>query len=539
MQDLQAALAAAGPGSGVTAIWVAEGTYVPSTTDATASFELIDGVALYGGFAGTETALDQRDWNAHPTVLSGDIGQDDVVGSGPYWYQNWNINSSNSGHVIVASGTDETAVVDGFTIADGHTGPAGTPAGSPLMFGGGIYCVDGSPTVRNCTFTHCEAAFAAGAGIYLWNSNATVQGCRFLENYCHLSSGGGIYIGGASDPAVEDCLFEYNIVVAASPDAEGGGLACWSTLSTTVSRCAFHANVAKSFYSSGSVVAYGGGLFNFNKSMTVRDCRFVGNTAITGGGVASFGPTKLVNCLFLDNKSIPQPNDPYSELGGDGAAVSLFGQAPALSMLVNCTVSSNDGKQYAIHQSNTGTCWIQNCVVWANTGTNPELNGGYKVQVGGSFSASYSCIQDIFDPPAPGEDPIDPENLPGCTAANPLFSGPSDAHLAPGSPCIDAGYDAWVPDGVEIDLDGEPRFVDDPDAPDVGLGDAPLVDMGCFERQPEPTCGAEDFNCDGSVDGADLGLLLAAWGTGNPTFDLDGNGIVDGADLGMILAAWG
>lgn len=48
-----------------------------------------------------------------------------------------------------------------------------------------------------------------------------------------------------------------------------------------------------------------------------------------------------------------------------------------------------------------------------------------------------------------------------------------------------------------------------------------------------------DINGDGSVDGADLGMLLAAWGSADSASDLDGNGSVGGADLGMRLAAWG
>ena len=50
-------------------------------------------------------------------------------------------------------------------------------------------------------------------------------------------------------------------------------------------------------------------------------------------------------------------------------------------------------------------------------------------------------------------------------------------------------------------------------------------------------CVAADLNCDGVVNGADLGILLAAWGTSGPG-DLNGDGIVDGADLGLLLTAW-
>ncbi len=48
-----------------------------------------------------------------------------------------------------------------------------------------------------------------------------------------------------------------------------------------------------------------------------------------------------------------------------------------------------------------------------------------------------------------------------------------------------------------------------------------------------------DFDGSGSVDGADLGLLLAAWSSSTPAFDLNSDGIVDGADMGLMLAAWG
>jgi len=53
-----------------------------------------------------------------------------------------------------------------------------------------------------------------------------------------------------------------------------------------------------------------------------------------------------------------------------------------------------------------------------------------------------------------------------------------------------------------------------------------------------PACAA-DLDGDGEVGGADLGVLLAAWGTGDQLPDLDESGIVDGADLGVLLAAWG
>ncbi|MFO0875554.1 MAG: CHRD domain-containing protein [Phycisphaerales bacterium] len=55
---------------------------------------------------------------------------------------------------------------------------------------------------------------------------------------------------------------------------------------------------------------------------------------------------------------------------------------------------------------------------------------------------------------------------------------------------------------------------------------------------PPPPCPG-DFNGDHVIDGADLGVLLAAWGNTSGPEDLNGDGIVDGADLGLLLASWG
>ena len=51
-------------------------------------------------------------------------------------------------------------------------------------------------------------------------------------------------------------------------------------------------------------------------------------------------------------------------------------------------------------------------------------------------------------------------------------------------------------------------------------------------------CCDGDLDGDGLVDGTDLGIVLAAFGTEGPG-DLDGSGLVDGKDLGLLLAAWG
>ena len=88
-----------------------------------------------------------------------------------------------------------------------------------------------------------------------------------------------------------------------------------------------------------------------------------------------------------------------------------------------------------------------------------------------------------------------------------------DLRLPSGSPCIDAADNTAVPVGITTDLDGKPRFVDDPNTTDTGNGTAPIVDMGAYELQPP--CPA-DINGDGSVNVLDLVELLLAFGTTCP-----------------------
>jgi hypothetical protein len=77
IQDLQTAVTWVREGafSQVRQIWVAKGEYLLRSTnrDLPTTFPLINGIAVYGGFAGTETQLDQRNIFVNQTVLSGEI----------------------------------------------------------------------------------------------------------------------------------------------------------------------------------------------------------------------------------------------------------------------------------------------------------------------------------------------------------------------------------------------------------------------------------------------------------------------------------
>src|SRR5262249_39547213 len=156
------------------------------TIDRAISFVLDAGVAVYGGFAGTETQLSQRDWVHHVTTLSGDIGK---AGD----------STDNSYHVVHSSGLDKTAVLDGFTLTARN--PNGT---EPHVSGGGLYTLNSSPTLTNVTFSS-NSATSYGGGMYNANSSPALTNVTFSGN--SATSGGGMDNEASSSPALTNVTF--------------------------------------------------------------------------------------------------------------------------------------------------------------------------------------------------------------------------------------------------------------------------------------------------------------------------------------------
>ncbi len=155
---LQDALDLAAPGD---EIWVAQGVYKPTLPSGrTATFSLLSGVAIYGGFGGHaagETTRSQRDWRMHVTVLSGDLEGNDQVDAHGVVTDTTKINGQNAYHVVTSRGMMETAVLDGFTITAGAADGSG---GYDL--GGGLLNVQSSPKLANLTFAGNKASLGGG-----------------------------------------------------------------------------------------------------------------------------------------------------------------------------------------------------------------------------------------------------------------------------------------------------------------------------------------------------------------------------------------
>lgn len=425
-------------------IWVAAGTYVPTESTSTtclvsldprcAHFELISCTALYGGFAGDEETLDQRDPAGNVTILSGDLDNDDVAvpctqdspacdSYGGMCVDGFCIvkqnNDDNSYNVVDATQTpevDSSAVLDGFTITGGN---ANHDSLILRQRGGGLVLTTSSPTISNCVF----------------------QG-----NYAML---------------------------------EGGGVAQIGSGTTSFSNCDFHGNAAR----------HGAGLFSQKAKMRLVDCLFEGNKAVETGGGARLGlggapmhTSLLVNCVFRGNHAGASggglSNDPsltelincvfVNNTAGDSGG-GMYSEDSVLS-LHSCTIAGN-------HAANSGgqplvaggvsnvdsALSITNTILWGNTADNITNLGEQQIS-GGAVGISYGLIEGLSELPA--------FNLPfsGNFAADPMFADldAGDAHLASGSPAIDQGrylslpLDPFaarvgVPEPLTFDADNLPR----------------------------------------------------------------------------------
>ncbi|MGB9738798.1 choice-of-anchor Q domain-containing protein, partial [Chloroflexus sp.] len=217
-------------------IWVQAGVYKPGSTRSD-SFALKSNVAVYGGFAGIETSLSQRNIT-NITVLSGDIDNNDSIDANGVTTE---INGANSYHVVTASGVTG-AVLDGFVITGGQAD-------------GGVF-------------------FDKGGGLYSYNSSFSLRHITFAGNYA--SSGGGMY----NDHSL--CGLELETVTFMDNTALyfGGGMfnEQISTICTTTNP------TLKNVTFANNRADYGGGMFNSNSSPEIIHVTFSGNHADQKGG---------------------------------------------------------------------------------------------------------------------------------------------------------------------------------------------------------------------------------------------------------------
>lgn len=295
---------------------------------------------------------------------------------------------------------------------------------------------------------------------------------------------------------IRDCIFT---------DCEDAGVNIHRA--TRISNCVFHDN------SNHGVRLVPG----FQAEADIDHCTFRNN-----GGSAVYAqraPARVTNSLVAFNGTPTQP--------------ALVGNEGGFLTLKNVTVVANNGPGT---YSDGRPAFVQpprltahNSIIWGNNSGGDQI-----VIVQGSapppvLDVQYCIVEGGFTGTA---------NL----SSDPLFvnAGAGDFHLAAGSPAIDSGYAFLVPGDQNTDLDGQPRFMDDPAVANTGAPFPTYLDRGAYESVGRPYC-VGDMDDDHDVELDDLTVLLSQFGTTGTALpsDQNRNGTVDLEDLAILLSNFG
>ncbi|MGE7023410.1 InlB B-repeat-containing protein, partial [Solibacillus cecembensis] len=522
-KDLQVALTKATYGN---EIWIAEGTYKPTTpTDSsdprTASFKMKNGVAIYGGFEGVKgETITGRDFENNKTILSGDIGTLDV-------------NSDNSYHVFYHDNLDlidKTAILDGVTITGGNADGSVRHSNGGGMFneggnltlsnvifsenkassnGGGMYNTGDNLTLTDVEFSKNEfssSSNSSGGGMYNTGNNLTLTNVEFSENRFFIGSligggmyntgsnltltnvefrgneisavgliyGGGMYNGG-SNLTLTDVEFSQNKASSNLGEVKGGGMYNGGS-NLTLTDVEFSGNEVSS---SSSYPSSGGGMYNSGSSLTLTDVEFSGNEVSSsypssGGGMYNYNssPT-LTNVIFSGNLS-----------SSGGGMYNYDNSSPTLTNVTVSGNTTNGGNQAAIYnQSNGSTPIIRNSIIVGNNG--PAFDGD------GTPSIEHSLIGDdttgkLYDGMGrKGDDDYKVEDI--FINPNPALPAKVDYRLKEESPAIGKGFGYSELASITEDVEGNSRIQEE------------TIDLGAYESPHKTTEVMVTFNLDGGT----------------------------------------
>jgi predicted outer membrane repeat protein len=419
-QYVQDGVAAASAGDEV---WVKAGTYSRKGSDTT-MLGLKANVKVYGGFAGTESMLSQRNLATNITSLSG----------------------ASTWHIV--SGANN-ARLDGFTITGGVV---------DTQDGNGLLSSATGLEIANCTFSGNKSD--DGGAVYLGGGSVTFTNCFFSSNEAR-NKGGAVYSVLGTVANFNGCSFTGNIAHGWDSDGRGGAINATDS-NVTVDNSNFENNEANA--SSG--IGYGGAMYNYDSIVIIKNSIFKTNNASNNGiGAAiynhmsaSYVSANISNSVFLGNWA-------RGTTSGGGAIASRYAYYDSPVTIINSSFSGNesDGVGGAIYNISDCDITISNSILYFNY-ANGALNQIYNADTS-TAAVTYSDVQGGYSGT-------------GNINSNPYFvNSNSDLHLTGSSSCIDAANGSIAP---LTDKEEKDRW-DDPNRTNVS---GTYVDMGAYEYQP-------------------------------------------------------
>jgi len=596
--SLQDSLAAAKTATKPIEIRVAQGTYEPdqgagiTPGDRAATFQLLNGVTLKGGYAGTVGPdPNARDVGLYPTILSGDLagnGSDDLQSGG-----------DDSCHVVAGSLVDSTAVMDGFAVAGGNWVALLNRCGTGIGSVAPVFIDAGSPTIRDCHFV-ANRGSGNGGVVFVGNGSApSLIDCVFSDNDISVRS------AEESSPSLTNCLFAGNKLEAMSCDqnstpsltdcrfeSNGTGLAASGSVTLAdctfvdnsagvrgypvaviATNCIFERNRQGVDVSSGTLRLTGcrfdgnrGGGVSGSPDIIATRCSFTGNSGGLAAAIMAFGNLTASDCTFTANTNTRMPTGAI--LGGKVVTLrscEFSGNVGQIIGAVNmdggdvfkatgCLFTGNSGQRTGALYSSAALFSVSNCTFADNRGSvtairhdryGPAYPAGVtqciirdgpgavreESSTTGPVSVTYSDVQGGYA----GEGNFDSDP---CFVAPGHWSDPNDPSVVLGS---DVPNGVWVPG--DYHLRSQAGHWDREAAGWVqDKGTSPCIDAG----DPNGPIGAEPFPNGGIVNlGAYGGTAEASRSYfGGPICetqiagDINGDCVVNDADMEILTSHW-
>jgi len=582
---LQDALTDASSADKPVEIRVAQGIYKPdlgsgiTPGDDCATFRLITGVAIYGGYAGFgESDPDQRDVDLYKSILSGDLEGNDIEPEELSDLFGDPTRNENSKHVLIGSYTDETAVIDGFTITGGYSFSSCL---GDVRGGAGIGIESGSPTIVNCVFTGNAASGNASALVNRNGSCPNLINCTFSNN----CSSHGTMENYESSPILTNCRFINNsdegirnhnnsnlILANCTFERNNDGIYSQSECNVTLTNCIFANNSSNGInHTFGGRLSLTGCVFRDNMGsvgvgidshadeLTLKDCLFVHNIARGWGPAINHVGDNFIlnNCEFRAN--ISEGNGTLTVHGGnfaadncifsgniaegDGGAIDISARLAVISNCLfagnmagesggaidayfneyttirNCTFSGNTagdggGSLYVDNMTK-----VTNCIFWDESSSVIEFRNiepliSYSNIQGGWFGEGNIDVEPCFVKPGYW----DPNGTSEDTADD--FWTDGDYHLNSQAGHWNQESQTWVQDNVT----------------------SPCIDAG----DPNSPIGTEPFPNGGRVN---MGAYGGGEKAGKSYFgepvcdviiagDINGDCVVDFEDITILISHW-
>lgn len=540
-QDLQDALDDARAAGDLDAeIWIAAGTYKPDrgTGGQRFAFELFGSIAVYGGFAGWEECLDQRDRSVNVAILSGDLNGDDdpvaqptsdccvignpgtcsdtachaaVLAEDPRCATRWRSDCNatavevccelcrptrcdNTYNIlrITEPGSVPGVVLDGLNVVDGEGFDP-----DPQQFqsyAGGLYALGAVQRINQCRFLRNRPQAADFESTLL-----TLESTSFVDNGMTFPAFPAVLIYRAADGVTIRDLLVSNI---------GAGMSIWGG-APTMRDCTFAGN-------------WGWGLDCFGADCTIVNCQFLGNSFY---GMSSNEQVLIIDSLFLRNSGNAVftfygaivINSVFAGNTGSFAAALECGSAYVLNSVFFGNSANSVGGMWV-----DGGATIRSSFFWGNSdNTGLTEHAQFSTYSTSFITVLYSVVQGWTGLRGgvgnSGADPmfvdaLGPDGIPG--------TEDDDLRLSPGSPAINAGdpNTAGLP---PTDVDGHARVL------------CGRVDIGAYEF------GIGDYNCDQTIDLSDFaywascmtGPGTASYAPGCEAFDFNGDDDIDLLDF--------